>query len=402
MIASPADRRDLRQLGLQLVFGLIWVLALAFMVRHVNAQNGLVLGDWIIDYRQGFVRRGLIGAMLSPLADLANVAAWKLVPVVVMALWAVFLWRFAQLLAGRDKPFWYVLMLLSPAGVAFGIYQIGDVGRKELLHFALLAQFVWLLDRRRLNTAWTVALAALAFAAGLSHEIMVFYAVYFLIAAHWSRQGRTAWLAAGAMVAAFMASVAMVALFARPFDGKAFCASLSFQEGALASLCKGTILWPLQTLSASIDDTLLAISYFHYTPSYLAALLLTFLPMTLWMQRYGAREFRQALWPIAAAALATLPLFLIAVDWGRFIQIHVVSSALVLVLRLPRRASAAKPAGEGRESRGHLFNWRRRRVRIGLALASLGLAFLWQMPLCCENAVYQGPAVKVGEKLGLL
>ncbi|MFT3857044.1 MAG: hypothetical protein QM742_05940 [Aquabacterium sp.] len=391
--------QDRRQQWIHVAFAAIWILALVFVLRHVQSQSGKHLGDWLIDYRQGFVRRGLPGAVFTPLASAIGWPVWYLPVVLVMGLWAVFLVRLAQLLSPREKPFWYLLLLMSPAGVAFGVYLIGDVSRKELIHLALLAQFTWLLDRRQLSLAWCVVLAAFAAVAGLAHEITVFYAAYFVVAAYWNGGGRPALMAAWAICLACAAAVLCVLYLAVPLDGAAYCRSLMLEQGASARLCEGIVLWDVLTVSGSLAQTISVARDYGYPSLYAAALLMTLGPVGLWMRRYATAQFLRTLVPIGIAVLASLPLFFIAFDWGRFIHVHVVSAALVLTLVLPRKAGQL--AGQRFQAPPPLLSLRRPWVRRGLALATMASALLWQMPLCCQSWVDLGLLDKAGVKLGL-
>jgi hypothetical protein len=278
-----------------------------------------------------------------------------------------------------------------------------QVGRKELLHFALLALFVWLLDRRKLNLPWALALGLMAAVAALSHELTLFYVPYFLIAAHWSRQGRPAYVAAFAVVLGSAVAVLSLSLFAQPFDGKAFCASLVAVDGMSTSMCDGTILWPLQTLRDSLADTRLAIDYFQYPSVYGVAVLLALAPIVLWLRRYKVSLLKKAWLGIAFAALLSGPLFMLAVDWGRFIQIHMVSSAMVLVLLLRRQpeqgSMAARSSGmamTGEATPAPLIAWRHAWLRRGVAGVTLLSALAWNMPVCCQNSVGLGVIEKIG------
>lgn len=399
MQTKPTDPRQRLITG---VFLLMWCLGAVLLGFHVHSQNGWVLGDWMIDYRQGFVRRGLLASVLAPLAHATGLPVAGFIAALLTAVLGACLFLFARVLSGRIKPFWYMLLLLSPAGLIFNVYGASQVGRKELLHFCMLALFVWLLDQRRLNARWALALSAMAAVAALSHEMMLFYVPYFFVAAYWSRQGRQAYVGAGAVAVGSGLAVLALTLFAQPFDGQAFCASLVSDDGAATSMCQGTILWPIQTVAASLADTWLAIGYFQYPLVYGLALMLALAPVLFWLRRYDRAVLQRTWASIGFAVVCSAPLFFLAVDWGRFIQIHLVSCAMVLALLLRKQGSvlepAALPAGgaSGVRVSSPLIPWRSgwaKQLAFGVTLL---VGLVWNMPVCCQASVGMGLVEKIG------
>jgi len=64
--------------AMRMWLGAICLFALVLIWRHVDNQNGWVLGDWMIDYRQGFVRRGLSGTVAQFLSEFCQVRPSRL------------------------------------------------------------------------------------------------------------------------------------------------------------------------------------------------------------------------------------------------------------------------------------------------------------------------------------
>jgi hypothetical protein len=78
-----------------------------------------------------------------------------------------------------------------------------------------------------------------------------------------------------------------------------------------------------------------------------------------------------------------LPLFAVAVDWGRFIQIHLVLG-LVLWLFAAHQGQMASPQSEARRRPDWHWGWS------GLMLLGVVSLGLWNLPVCCENNVGNG------------
>lgn len=371
---------------LSLWLGGMWLLALLLLYQHAEAHNGWVLGDWMIDYRQGFVRRGLSGALGQTLASVLPGSALMYVTGMIMLIWTMLVFCFWSVLRTVKIPVWYLLLLLSPAGLLFSVYGADQVGRKEVLLFATMAAFVLYLMRAR-DSTWLAHLGW-AFWGGvlcLMHEASVFFGIYFLLAAWWSGRGRSAWLSAIGLYAGMIAASLLLLLWSAPFDGRAYCASLVMSDRLSASMCDGTISWPIVTIRDSWAHALMIIDRFDYLTLYGISLGLIVAPVVAWFiasSGQSHQSFLRTLGLLATAWFLTIPLFLIAVDWGRFIQIHVVLTALVLTLRLPRRQNGVTPPD--------LPSWSGNRWYWCALVLTLFTYTLWNLPVCCQSEVGGG------------
>lgn len=77
---------------------------------------------------------------------------------------------------------------------------------------------------------------------------------------------------------------------------------------------------------------------------------------------------------ISALVVASIPLFVVAVDWGRWISIHVVLSTIMCAMFLPER------------DEGVPVRMRRARLSapLALGLCVVGSMFLWSLNHCCQ------------------
>ncbi|MGC4060712.1 MAG: hypothetical protein QM749_07635 [Aquabacterium sp.] len=383
------DRRQLAIVGFCAALVLIWS---ALVFYNGQVQNGLVIGDWLLDYRQGFVRRGLIGEMLSMLSAASHIPVTVCVSLAQAAAYGLFLFCFVNVMAERHKPFWYMLLVFSPAALIFSYFGVSEAGRKEVLHFALLSWFVWALSAHKVTWGRTLAWMAMSAAITLSHELVVFYQPYYLIAAlAVSTQRREAMRAAILIALSSCVAAASVLLWAKPLDSVAFCDSL-MQSGMSSTSCQGIVLWRYQSLASSIATTVEVIDMYAYVKVYALALLLMLAPVFVWLRRYEPGVVRRQLAWFVLAWAWSVPIFILAVDWGRFIQIHFMSAMIVLALRLRRQAVPREGVSVPR------FRMPSARLRWVLALVCVLAPTFWRMPVCCETEIgggFIGKASKV-------
>ena len=94
--------------------------------------------------------------------------------------------------------------------------------------------------------------------------------------------------------------------------------------GLSASICQGVLTFPIDDLHGSLSNTRAIVGQFAYVQTYALGVVLVLLPVLLaGMAERVPYSFKAAA-GVLGCVLWSLPLFAVAVDWGRFIQIHLV------------------------------------------------------------------------------
>ena len=138
------------------------------------ASAGFRVGDWLVNYEGGFVRRGLPGTpIISAATALATRPEW-IVLALQAALYAVFFLLLLALVRERRPSIWFLAFLLSPAALLFPLYDEAVIGRKDVLFFAAFALYAWWMPRPA--SRWASAAAfGLGAAVTLAHEMFFFF-----------------------------------------------------------------------------------------------------------------------------------------------------------------------------------------------------------------------------------
>lgn len=360
----------------------------ALVWRPAWIQNGHISSDWLIDYRFGLVRRGLSGELLWPLQHATGLAVEYWVAIVQLACFVVLVAGLWWLTRRVRPPLAFWLLALSPATLAFSFFSEVEAGRKEVLLFALYAVFaVWLVRLRQgaqqaasqsapfwMLPVWGLTVVA----AVLMHELLAFY-VPWMVALLWctgAMPRAQRWALSVALLGSAAGALALLAVWGGPLDGARFCRAF-VSDGMSASICRGILVFPITSVAESVTNTRLLASQFGYAQVYAPGLLLALLPVAWMAWEEGWRVTRRWLLWLLACLVATLPLFVLAVDWGRFIQIHLVLGLLTwaacLTLGAKAEAAPSRPV---------------RRASV-LAAAAVCLV-LWDLPVCCETGVGSG------------
>lgn len=322
---------------------LIWpaflVVALHYAMELHNGGHPFKTGDWLINYADGLVRRGLVGAMIGILNDYVHSLKWLTYSAQVMFLFFMNYLSHKVYLEREREPEW-LIFFLSPAFILFSFYDFNAGFRKEIICFVAFAILAYDYAKRNLSIQ-SFVLSGLTYALGcFSHEAAIFTLPFFLYILRESYvchqlSRRTATLAALLYLSIAGASV----LFARAFPGGPTTAAV-ICESAMANgfpkrICDGAIFWigvdaqhGHQTVLEKLPD------YLVRYPG-MAALAIFPLFLTAWWKRNMAFLF------ITAAMIS--PLFYLATDWGRWINIYIFCLFLLLLaestqkeIRLPK------------------------------------------------------------------
>jgi hypothetical protein len=287
------------------------------------------VGDWLIDYSGGLVRRGFSGALVfavtpegfNPTALVVGLQTFS----------AAFLFVVVGIMYMRTDrgPAW-IMLVLSPAFLLFPALDVAGNTRKELLVLATLAGVATAMRTRFAHLALWLGLPFFGIAV-LSHEALIVTLPAFAYVAFMAVPRRQAWRLFFAYALISLTAFLIALLWpATEQITSAVCAT--WTERGLED-CGGS----LAALSVSVPETMqsLGSDLFPYYWDYLLPVALATLPF--FALRFLPREKRIALIIVAAA----LPLFFITVDYGRWIFL-IVSQLSILALALPERSRAMR------------------------------------------------------------
>jgi hypothetical protein len=353
--------------SLGFLIGLCAVSAVVYELQCLLFHPQYTIGDWLINYSQGFVRRGFFGQIILFFAHLAHLPPSIMTVIVQLTIYAAFL-RGVYLLAAplRRDPLWYAL-LFSPATLAFMVIDMGSGCRKELLLHAALVATILLVLRKTPELVLSLCITALFVVLVLSHETLACCFPYFFAAvAIGARNIRSPLrvLAVPCLVAAVLentvrhhlGTMAVSLGICRSVGGRWVGANDS------SNLCAGAIGHLSWTVDMYRQEEL---NNLHYWPLYAFLALLALAPLvTALLVLYRRDRLRFDVKVIAAMALlsaiASAPLFYLAIDWGRWIYMQTLCLLLVILMAAQHapgflKTSTAPPLGQGKPWRKPLL-----------------------------------------------
>jgi hypothetical protein len=312
------------------------VLGLALLRGTANyvvldlANGGVTyrVGDWVINYAGGFVRRGLFGELLFALSPPGLPTLWALAGF-QLACYAVVLAYVASFLHRTGYAWPAIALACGPAALPFVGWDVLAGWRKEIICFAAVALLGW--ARRSLDRRVRVALTATAVGlfglAMFSWEASVFAVpvMLFLLREPDGRVTLRGWPALTILGLGVVGGAAGVLARGDVDTADAVCESV-VARGLNPDLCPGAIAMLGQPLDQAVAEVM---TRFPLYWTYLWLLPLALLPVltTPWLRRN---------WPwFVATALLVLPLYVIGQDYGRWAHLLVVAPALAIMAGEP-------------------------------------------------------------------
>lgn len=300
---------------------------LDFLQGTLQGSERWRIGDWLIHWEAGPVRRGLWGEMLIWLTPGGAAQIWTSFVGQSLLLFATGAMVLQLYFARGARALSWLVLLLNPGFLfLFAGLDTGSAFRKELLFFF---SFMCLIQGVRKPQTWAhgwLCASVVAYGIGvMSHELGSLCAPFFLLVlwqhAHTPQNAQPISLAHPLVAygGMFLALAAGGLIFSSLHPGSAALTTgvcnVLLQRGIDGFMCTGAIDW-LKVDSHEAFDKVRE-DWPLYRTVYPLLMALSLLPLVLvdWVRRHAL--------VLLACLLALLPLFIFARDWGRWIHLYI-------------------------------------------------------------------------------
>ena len=90
-----------------------------FTYRFFIRENGYILGDWLINYSGGFVRRGLFGEINIFFSEFLKINLINTSFITVSIIFILFIYYLIKLINNSNISFLIAIIIFSPATILF-------------------------------------------------------------------------------------------------------------------------------------------------------------------------------------------------------------------------------------------------------------------------------------------
>ncbi|MDI1301030.1 MAG: hypothetical protein PSX71_03925 [bacterium] len=285
-------------------------------------------GDWLINYEGGPVRRGLVGQVLYEFSRLGTNLLWSAF-VLQVAIYLLVAHLTLKLFFSVDREASWLLLIFSPAFIfLFPFYDVQGGFRKEIILFLSFCVLACGLLDGKLRHGHVIASLLIYGVAVFSHELAAF-AIFFMVFLLLQAKTNTA---NHAMINAYAVGYILLAVggvgfaLANPGNGvvkSEVCNSL-LMAGLKDSICSGAIEWLQFDSGYGMREV----------RSYLSGYLVVY-PLLFFLACFPVfltGWYRKRVIFLMLGFFSLLPLFVVAVDWGRWIHVYVFMVSITLLL----------------------------------------------------------------------
>ncbi len=377
---------------IKIFFIFIFLNYVYFSFRLTLRQNSWITGDWLINYADGIIRRGLSGEILIFLSNIFSLNVLYIVIFIQSILFLLFLIHFLQIIKNKEITIWYFFLIFSPLTFLFTFYDPLTVGRKEVIFFLVYTLYIkyFLVLKNNILTNFSFLFAGTILV--LLHEIFIFFLFFFLFPKFLSLKlnnknfnikifKNELFLILGSIIGIFFLLVFSI--------GNSDINNLTCQrlvdKGLNENICDGTIA-ALNSFGFSnyifFNDQFRIFKYisdYNYIKTYPIYILLFFIPLFQFLKKNNIKKniYNYFILFFFIQLIILLPIFIVVNDWGRYLNIFFIFNLIFLsyfVLKKKDEITFKKPI------KNYLF----------LMPLLILYATSWHMPHCCQKNFGKG------------
>jgi hypothetical protein len=305
-----------------------------YLVEVIHYQQSFafhpwITGDWLINYSNGFIRRGFLGAVIDKYGDVFNRPLSSLVLEIKIMFYLIWVGVFYCLAIKKSIGFIEFILILSPWAFLFDLHDPQGSGRKELVLLCIFSIYIYFIViyppfKKNLFHNWAFYFLLLTLPTlTIIHEGLFFYLQFFLLPLIFNKKYSHALLGffISYLAAAFTATLMYLFFKGDITYANSICTSL-LNKGFQASICRGAI--------DAINPTGVYFDSLYYQ-IYVPIFFLTLAPLALYFYKVSHLSGAQKIYLILIGLIPTVPLYLISFDWGRWIHIYGLLSLILFM-----------------------------------------------------------------------
>jgi hypothetical protein len=297
-------------------------------------------GDWVINYQGGFVRRGLIGELFFQLYHLTKINLDLIILIFVSLIIIINSYFLIRSLKYIYHSYINVLIFLSPGFFLYSIMNSEIIGRKDILMIFVMSFFVFF--EKKFNSKNLLILLILAITTiCLSHSGFIFYTPYLLFLFFIIKLNRKETIKTFEIISLLGLLIFLLSLIYFNQGTKMHVEEICLSaKNFVSEQC--TLHGQIQFLQNDLNTYLYekkttGVDYFKSTFVYTTFFILTnfFLGLKLCKSKFKTNHYSlNKINPILIFILlflATIPSYILALDWGRYIFISYSCSFYIFI-----------------------------------------------------------------------
>jgi len=346
--------------------------------KFVNHNIQSTTSWWLYNYSQGFIKRGLVGEFLFFFSKFINLNIFNLLKLFHSFLFLIFIYLFFQYIKKiKYINYYYLLLIFSPIGLMVYVYDPFFIGRPEIFIFITIIIYINILQNKP-NYYKILFISLLSSLSILIHESYFFYLSYFFFL-HIFFKNRNGYQLNFFFIFIILPIITILCIFFfdRSIDVNLMCKNIFeldyFSKTCAGQMLSGSKIMTIQEAIRSTKGTVISHNYYRVY-SILSLLSFTLFLIFLLSVSFKIKFLLVNFLFILLNFLYSLPLFILAYDWGRWLFIHYMILIIIFGLYLQKKIT-------------NIFYCEYRFVVLIFCFVYLTT---WSMPHCCSTNVGDG------------
>ena len=398
-----------KNVSLFLIF-LSLIIVINNSLRFYRNKTAYEMGDWLINYQGGFVRKGLIGEFFFQIHKFADLNPALLILFFIIFLYLSYYFVIAKFLKKIVFDKILLFVLFSPIAFFFPVFNSKASARKEILFFSALSLLCYFLPKIDKKYFFYIY-ASLFIILGLSYEGFVFYYIYLIIPYLFIVQPQKISEIKFFLLGSFFI-VSLVIFLTFNFHGssnhvEAICNSIKdFANpqcttfGQIAFLKHDISIYLGEKFNTKINylepNSIFPNFITKYITVYFIFFLVCFAPIFFLYRRSSCiilifnKKINFILFLIIPL-VTTIPIYVVGMDWGRYLHISYLSSLIIFLFLINNNLITYKHKEEYYKNN---LTFKKMFFIVFFVLFCFG----WSVPFCCKTEIKSGlfRSIKIG------
>ena len=323
------------------VFALIFF-GVFFLYSKHDVGNDSSISDWLINYEGGFVRRGLIGELITNFSIMLSLKLRDTILIFQLLFFTSYYFLIILFCKNLLQNRLIILAIFSPIFILYPVAEIEALGRKELIIFLIFLSYL-LTDIKNFKVQIIYKVILFPISILTWEPVFIFFSFVFLIDL-FVFQIRNFDKKFFYLIASYLISIFLVILiYLNPFSQENHNIMRDFLNNEFGEICYMSCDFVGQQSSNSFSElyqTFLVKFKFTYAFRYLIIILIGFFPLYL-LSTYSKinhkkqiliiSKFKNLFFPFLLAFLPSTVLYLVMYDWARVVHISYSFSLLTFL-----------------------------------------------------------------------
>ncbi len=300
-----------------LFYFVLYISRLIYILLSDFQFNALV-EEWFINYNYGFIRRGFFGSILYTISNIFNFDIYILFIMLIISLNSLLFYFIYKIFKGTNIGFLEILIFLSPVFLNYSLFWKSTITLpKEILGLITFLFFLASQEKLKNDFLYLSIFTFLFNISIFSHEINLWFGVGIILIILSKNHMNSFKILFLILIISMLLLLSLFYLYSNDYNSVSdkLCSEFYLEILNDSNCYKSDVL--KSNISENFNFTKMFISsnIRYYLISYIFYFFVSFIPLFVFKSNKNNKIF------FIRLLLSFIPLFVIAVDWGRWINI---------------------------------------------------------------------------------